>query len=242
MTLSMLIYSLSSTKTIPDSDRIRRYASAFPESMRKAYSFIGNWVNWLSNAILSLSPTASNPTYLSFAGLLSLMVASISIATQLTSVGGILIIIGGMMDILDGKTARKLNKVSRSGAFADSVIDRIGEIFVFLSLCFLLLQKGYEISCIATSAAMGFSMLVSYIRARGESLGVHSEEGIMRRQERIFLLSSGLMLDSLFKIFTKELIFTQIAVYAILIGSAYTSAQRFRALHKILSSKDGTDR
>lgn len=116
----------------------------------------------------------------------------------------------------------------------DSVLDRIGEIAIFSSIAVSFILKDLKIPAIIAILSLGFSILVSYIRARGESLGIKSEEGIMRRQERVFLLTSALIIDSLLSI----KISMYIAITIILIGSIYTSFERFNHLYEKLNEME----
>lgn len=240
LAFSLMVYIFSPKKEEQkeDSEKINKYAKDFPGAVRNLYRFLGGWLLWLSNIIISIVPMGKNPTKISLIGMLLSVLSAISIAVELISIGGVLIILGGIMDILDGKTARKYRIESGSGAFADSVLDRVGEIAVFSSILIHFLRMGEKAPAAITSFALGFSMLVSYIRSRGESLGVTSEEGIMRRHERIFLISSGLLLDSLLSPFVTMSLFIQIAITLIMIGSLYTSFERFRATYHKLKDKD----
>ncbi|MCX8191296.1 MAG: CDP-alcohol phosphatidyltransferase family protein [Nitrososphaerales archaeon] len=98
--------------------------------------------------------------------------------------GGALLLISGLMDILDGSVARLTKTVSPQGAFLDSICDRLSEIFVFTGI----LIGGNE--PLITLLALSFSIMVSYTRARAEGLGVDlAGVGIGERAERIIALA-----------------------------------------------------
>jgi len=98
---------------------------------------------------------------------------------------GGLILFAGLFDMLDGQVARLGNMKSTFGALYDSVVDRYSELIMFLGICYYLVAHHYFISSIAAFVAMIGSMMVSYTRARAESLGVECKGGLMQRPERV---------------------------------------------------------
>ncbi|MCP8307785.1 MAG: CDP-alcohol phosphatidyltransferase family protein [archaeon] len=99
--------------------------------------------------------------------------------------GGIFLLISGFADVLDGSVARAKGLVSSRGAFLDSTFDRLGELMVFTGILIGRLSDPFLILM-----TLSFSLLVSYARARGESLGISlSGTGIGERAERILVLS-----------------------------------------------------
>lgn len=108
-------------------------------------------------------------------------------------VGGFLLLLSGLFDILDGQVARLGGKMTTFGAFYDSTLDRVGEgaVFAGLVLYFLNGPLAADMKSRAVAAALVAlmaSFLVSYARARAESLGVENKVGIAARAERILLL------------------------------------------------------
>ena len=98
---------------------------------------------------------------------------------------GALILFAGLFDMLDGQVARLGNMKSTFGALYDSVLDRYSELIMFLGICYYLVAHHYFISSICAFVAMIGSMMVSYVRARAEGLGVESKGGLMQRPERV---------------------------------------------------------
>ncbi|MEM3709505.1 MAG: CDP-alcohol phosphatidyltransferase family protein, partial [Nitrososphaerales archaeon] len=99
--------------------------------------------------------------------------------------GGIFLLISGFADVLDGSVARIKGLVSLKGAFLDSTFDRLGESLVYAGILI-----GGFCDSLFVLMALSFSLLVSYVRARGESLGINlSGIGIGERAERILILS-----------------------------------------------------
>jgi archaetidylinositol phosphate synthase len=102
-----------------------------------------------------------------------------------TTLGGILLLISGFFDIVDGTVAKITKKSSKKGSFLDSSFDKISEISVFVGLTI-----GNLAEPILCTIALSLSLLVSYIRARAESLGVDlSGIGIGERAERLLILA-----------------------------------------------------
>jgi CDP-diacylglycerol--glycerol-3-phosphate 3-phosphatidyltransferase len=107
-------------------------------------------------------------------------------------VGGLLFVVGSVLDILDGALARRSGKGTPFGAFLDSTVDRVGEGFMLGAVGLVMMRDGYEWGVAAAFAAVGGSFLVSYTRARAEALGLKGDVGIGSRAERVVLLSVGL--------------------------------------------------
>jgi CDP-diacylglycerol--glycerol-3-phosphate 3-phosphatidyltransferase len=102
---------------------------------------------------------------------------------------GALILFAGLFDMLDGQVARLGNMSSSFGALFDSVLDRYSELIMFLGICYYLVAHHYFISSLAAFIAMIGSMMVSYIRARSEGLGIQNSGGLMQRPERVILIA-----------------------------------------------------
>jgi CDP-diacylglycerol--glycerol-3-phosphate 3-phosphatidyltransferase len=109
---------------------------------------------------------------------------------DLTYVGwaGALILFAGLFDMLDGQVARLGNMKSTFGALYDSVLDRYSELIMFFGICYYLVAHHYFLSSIFAFIAMIGSMMVSYVRARAEGLGIESKGGLMQRPERIITI------------------------------------------------------
>lgn len=116
--------------------------------------------------------------------------------------GGIVFLAGGLLDLFDGALARLTDRASPFGALLDSVFDRLGEaaLFVGLGLYYLMLPlpaREMLLSMLAVLLGLVFSQGVSYLRARGEGLGVFTRSGLMTRSERVVILGSGLIAEGL---------------------------------------------
>ncbi len=108
--------------------------------------------------------------------------------------GGAVILFAGLFDMMDGQVARIGNMSSTFGALYDSVLDRYSELTVFFGICFYLINQGYVISSIIAFVALIGSLMVSYVRARAEGLGLDCKVGFMQRPERVVLTGLGALL------------------------------------------------
>ena len=105
--------------------------------------------------------------------------------------GGGIILFAGLFDMMDGQVARIGKMSSTFGALYDSVLDRYSELTVFFGICFYLINQGYVISSIVAFIALIGSLMVSYVRARAEGLGLECKVGFMQRPERVVLTGLG---------------------------------------------------
>src|SRR6201995_4726439 len=122
---------------------------------------------------------------------------------DLTYVGwaGALILFAGLFDMLDGQVARLGNMKSVFGALYDSVLDRYSELVMFLGICYYLVAHHYFLSSISAFIALIGSMMVSYVRARAEGLGIECKGGLMQRPERVVTIGLCAMLCGLSSIY-----------------------------------------
>ncbi len=108
--------------------------------------------------------------------------------------GGGMILLAGLFDMIDGRLARVSGQESKFGALFDSVIDRYSELVMFLGICYYLIQCGHNLSFLLSFIAMIGSIMVSYVRARAEGLGVECKDGLMQRPERILTIGLSAIL------------------------------------------------
>lgn len=107
---------------------------------------------------------------------------------------GIVLLVAGLFDMMDGRLARVGKMSSTFGALYDSVLDRYSELFMFLGICYYFVAHDYFLSSISAFIAMIGSIMVSYTRARAEGLGIDCSVGIMQRPERILLIGISAIL------------------------------------------------
>lgn len=102
---------------------------------------------------------------------------------------GIIILLAGAMDMVDGRLARINNQARPFGALFDSVIDRYSELVMFFGFCYYTVTQNYLLTSIFCFISMIGSIMVSYTRARAEGLGINASVGLMQRPERIVLVA-----------------------------------------------------
>lgn len=156
--------------------------------------FVRSWFYWFvwpverTALALGLSPTAFNVL-----GVLLGAWAGWCFAAGAVNAGGWLVLLGGIADVLDGRIARARGMANERGAFLDSTLDRFAEVGAFVGLAVMFRASAPAVTVVAT--ALGGSLLVSYARARGESLGVVAKVGVMQRAERLLLVGFGGIFD-----------------------------------------------
>jgi len=166
-----------------------------------------------------LSKTPITPSVITGFGFLLTVGAVILIVTGQLLAAGFVVLIAGFFDMLDGALARHANRATRFGAILDSTLDRLSEAVLLIGI--LVLYAGEQ--SIAGILLVGFtlvgSLLVSYIRARAEALGLECQEGLFTRTERVVVLALGLLLNQI----DNALI---IALAIIVVFSFFTAGQR----------------
>ena len=136
------------------------------------------------------------PNQLTLVGLFLQAVVAAVIAAGWLQLAGLLLILFSIFDAFDGTVARLTGKVSRFGAFFDSTLDRYAEAFVLFGLLIYETgQPGTRTEVLLIYVSIVGSLLVSYTRAKAESLGIKCMEGILTRAERVALLAVGLLLS-----------------------------------------------
>jgi len=110
---------------------------------------------------------------------------------------GLVYLFFSALDLVDGAVARATGLASPFGAVFDAVLDRASEAIVLAACAWYFAERGEQIQVASVSAAIFGSIAVSYMRARAEVAGLSMREGLFRRQERVALLSIGLLFNAL---------------------------------------------
>jgi CDP-diacylglycerol---glycerol-3-phosphate 3-phosphatidyltransferase len=137
------------------------------------------------------------PNQLSFLGLVGSVLAAGAFAADQRRIAGVCLAAAGVLDILDGALARVSGQVSPFGAFLDSVLDRYSDLLVLAGLVFLFARLGRPEVVVLVLLALIGTVMVSYTRARAESVDVECRVGFMERGERMLVLILGALLDLL---------------------------------------------
>ncbi len=136
-------------------------------------------------------------------------------------VGGLIILALAPVDALDGTMARLRGEPSDFGAFVDSVTDRYSELVMFLGLLIYYAQQAEWLNCVIVFLAAGGSVMVSYVRARAETLGFEAKIGLLSRLERYIVLVPALILN-----------YPMIGLWILAIMANFTALQRILYVRK----------
>jgi len=145
---------------------------------------------YMRNALIESRLT---PNAISITGLLLNVLAAVLVWQDYFFWGGVAFIVGSICDTLDGRYSRMSGKGSPFGAFLDSTLDRMEEGIVLIAVGYQFADAGQSGAVAACVAAVLFSLMVSYTRARAEALGVECKVGIGSRAVRVVILSIGLL-------------------------------------------------
>ncbi|OLC36160.1 MAG: hypothetical protein AUH81_08680 [Candidatus Rokubacteria bacterium 13_1_40CM_4_69_5] len=152
------------------------------------------WTDPIGHALFRLR---LRPNHLTVAGLgVSLLAAAAFVAGR-TRTAGLLLILAGLFDFFDGSLARASGQVTPFGAFLDSVIDRYSDLVVLLAIVVLFARMPHTRGAIIAMAGLVGSVMVSYTKARAESIGIECNVGVMERPERMICLIAGALLGLL---------------------------------------------
>lgn len=135
------------------------------------------------------------PNTMTLIGLAGNIVGAILIALGNLTIGGIIVLIMGVFDTLDGTMARLRGMPSDFGAFVDSVTDRYSELLIYAGLLYFFTLKSDWLTVITIYLAASGSVLVSYVRARAASLGMDTKVGFLSRFERYLVLAPSLIFN-----------------------------------------------
>ena len=167
------------------------------------------------------------PNMISIGGAIGNGVAAWLITQEWLIAAGVVYLVFSALDFVDGAVARATGTASEYGAVLDAVLDRTGEALVLAGCAWYFAERGEDVQAGVTFAALFGSVAVSYVRARGEALGVELREGLFRRQERVVLLGIGLLFNGLTVV---------IAILAVLAN--LTALQRWAILGRRLAVLD----
>ncbi len=142
-----------------------------------------------------LSRTPLTPNTITWLGFGITVVAGALVVTGHLLAAGIVVLVAGFFDMLDGALARLTERVTRFGAILDSTLDRLSEAVPLLSLLAVFVRGQHFAESILVGVALLGSLMVSYIRARMEGLGIECKAGLFTRPERVIVMALGLLLS-----------------------------------------------
>lgn len=187
---------------------------------------IGRFLVWPVDRIAALlAPTGIPPNIITWSALILNLWAGILFAAGRFAAGGGMMLLAGLCDLLDGPVARRQGRVSLFGAFLDSILDRYADLILFLGLLVYYSQVNRFGYAILAGAAMAGAVMVSYAKARAESLVPSSEVGFWERPERLVLMILGALTNRM-----------DVALWILAIGPNITVIHRI--LHTWKETKD----
>ena len=141
--------------------------------------------------------------------------------------GGVLLFVAAPLDALDGAVARATDSTGLFGAFLDSTLDRLSDVALILGLAGYQLQQGALLEAALLLVALISALMVSYARARAESLGAHCKVGLMTRLERVLLIA-----------LLSTLNLTTVLAWALALLSVVTFLQRVVHVYLVCSRRE----
>ena len=173
-----------------------------------------------------LSRSSLSPNVVTVIGFLVTLGAAYVISTGALMAGGLVVLIAGFFDMLDGALARATNRVTRFGAILDATLDRLSEAALFIGVMVYYAPDGNTWPIMLAGATLAGALTVSYLRARSEAAGLEGKEGVFTRPERVIVLALGLLTGWLIP-----------AVAIICVMSYITVGQRLMSAYRQLGGK-----
>jgi CDP-diacylglycerol--glycerol-3-phosphate 3-phosphatidyltransferase len=186
---------------------------------------------WIHALFPFLFTRRLNPNALTVAGAILSMVAAVAFARGSFVIGGVLILVGGFFDLVDGVVARHQGVATRFGAFLDSTLDRLVDMALLLGIAmhFALVSEPYLV--LLAGYTLISSVLVSYAQARAQLFFPAFSVGLLERGERVGILAAGAILGWMVP-----------ALWLLAVGSTVTVIQRFIHAYRELERMDAEER
>jgi CDP-diacylglycerol--glycerol-3-phosphate 3-phosphatidyltransferase len=192
-------------------DRVRRWTETLTSSAGRAVMNLG-----------------IHPDTITIIGTLFVLIAAVLIARGELQWGALLLTLSLPFDALDGAVARAMQRKDRFGAMLDSTLDRYADAFIFSGLSYYFaVQNQFEMMLLSLAALVG-SYGVSYVRARGEGLGVSVKGGAFSRLERIIVILLMLWFPALLTL----------GLLILAVGTNFTSLQRLWIVYRALKKEE----
>jgi CDP-diacylglycerol--glycerol-3-phosphate 3-phosphatidyltransferase len=181
------------------------------------------FLRMLDPLVRLLTKWGVSPNSLTLAGIIITFFATVAFFLRSPRLGGFLVLLGGLCDAIDGSLARNAGKATRFGALLDSSVDRYAEFVMLFGIGGYFLMVTDYVNSAVTFLALCGSFMVSYTRARAESLGLAAKVGVMQRPERIVFLGAGALIHP---------IALAVAVWMVAVFANFTALQRLRFAFK----------
>ncbi len=142
-----------------------------------------------------IARTPLTPNAITWLGFWLTVGATALIVTGHLFAAGWLVLVAGFFDMLDGALARTTNRVTRFGGILDSTLDRLSDAILLLGLLFIFSREQQVAESLLVGVTLLGSLMVSYLRAKIESMGIECSVGLFTRPERVIILALGLLLS-----------------------------------------------
>ena len=185
---------------------------------------------WIKAAVPFLFRRPVNPNLLTVTGTLVSLVAAALLPFGWFVSGGLLILVGGVFDLVDGVVARHHGISTRFGAFLDSTLDRFVDMVLFIGLALYFAIEGQPGLVLLTGVALVATVLVSYAQAKAEQVVPGFNVGLFERGERIVVLAAGVLSGWIVP-----------ALWIIAVGSSITLVQRIARAYQEMSRMDADE-
>jgi CDP-diacylglycerol--glycerol-3-phosphate 3-phosphatidyltransferase len=192
---------------------------------RRSFSYKEAFRRVIRPLVRFLTAMRVRPDALTATGWAFSLGAAVLFALGYTKTAGAVMLFAGLFDALDGAVARESGQMSTFGAFLDSTLDRFSEAAIFVGVIFFYAVSYEPYGALLAGAAMTFSLMTSYTRARAEGLDLRCEVGLLERAGRVVILS-------LFSL--AGLLFAGLALVAA--GALVTTVQRFLYVRRLTRS------
>lgn len=186
---------------------------------------LGSLRRLLNPLVRLLTKMQVRPDTLTAAGWAFSLAAGVLFGFGYIRLGGVVMLLAGLFDALDGAVARESKSMSIFGAFLDSTLDRLSEAAIFSGIIFYYAASSRPFEVLAAAAAMSFSLLTSYARARAEGLGLECKVGLFERPERVLILALFALLG-----------FLTAGIAVIAAGALITTTQRIAHVRRLSRS------
>jgi archaetidylinositol phosphate synthase len=160
--------------------------------------------------------TGLNPNIITIIGLIISLLSAYAFASGNLLIGGLLILVSGFFDVLDGAVARNNNSKTKFGGLLDSTSDRFADAFIIIGIIY-----GGFVDWIWGILALHASLTVSYVRSRAEVEGIKCDVGVAERAERLFIIMAGAFLGYFINPY-----FMTLAVLLVVVLGYFTVIQR----------------
>ncbi|MDF2701900.1 MAG: CDP-alcohol phosphatidyltransferase [Rubrobacteraceae bacterium] len=157
---------------------------------RRPFSIKDSLRQLLHPLVRLLSALQVRPDTLTVLGWTLSVCAAVLFGLGYARVAGLVMLLGGLFDALDGDVARASNRMSAFGAFLDSTLDRLSEAAIFVGIIYFYAAAARPFEALLAGTAMTFSLLTSYARARAEGLNIECQVGLLERAGRVVILSA----------------------------------------------------